>query len=96
MDEETRKKEMRQVEKGRKAQIANEFVKEILLSERVLTLHTLETDNFETSEALLAPVLYLRVLKKFELVLQKYISLGEIAQREILEEGELYENYGSE
>ena len=76
------------VEQGRRAQIVREFMKEFLLEARTQTISRLEQDSFNDSDELLAPIVYLRTLRLFELDVEKYISLGEIAEGRLNEDGE--------
>ena len=75
-------------EQGRKAQAVQEVVKDFLTEQRAHVIGRLETEDFDNAEALISPVLYLRLLRTFELEIEKFISLGEIAQRRLNEDGE--------
>ena len=75
-----------QSEYGRKAQAAQEIIKDFLLEQRAQTINRLETEAFDKAEDLVNPIIYLRTLRLFELNLEKYISLGEIAERRLNED----------
>lgn len=75
-----------QSEYGRKAQAAQEVFKNFLLEQRAQTINRLETEAFDKAEDLINPVIYLRTLRLFELTIEKYISLGEIAERKLNED----------
>lgn len=77
-----------QAEYGRKAQAAQEVLKNFLLEQRAQTINRLETEAFDKAEDLINPIIYLRLLRAFELDIEKNISLGEIAQRRLNEDGE--------
>ncbi len=78
--------ELRRVaEYGRKAQAAQEVLKDFLIDHRAQVIGRLENDTYEKAEELLTPVIYLRMLRVFELEVEKYISLGEIAERRLNE-----------
>ena len=75
-----------QSEYGRKAQTAQEVFKDFLLEQRAQIINNLETKAFDNSEDFLPQIIYLRTLRLFELNLEKYISLGEIAERRLNED----------
>ena len=75
-------------EYGRKAQSAQEVLKDFLTEQRAQVINRLETDIFDKSEDLVSPVIYLRLLRSFELEVEKYISLGEAAERRLNEDVE--------
>ena len=72
-----------QAEQGRQAKIVSEFMEDFLTEERAQTLFLLENEKIDKAEALLPPVLYLRVLRKLEARLQTIIATGEIAEKEL-------------
>lgn len=74
-----------QSEDGRKAQVVQDFVSEFLATQRAITINKLETKEFNEAQDLVVPVLYLRTLRLFELELEKFISLGEIAEKRLNE-----------
>lgn len=74
-------------ERGRKAQAAQEVLKDFLIEQRAQVINKLETGTYEKADELLSPVIYLRLLRAFELEAEKYISLGEIAERRLNEDG---------
>jgi len=81
--------ELRRVaEYGRKAQAAQEVLKDFLIDQRAQVIDRLETGTYEKAEELLTPVIYLRLLRAFELEAEKHISLGEIADRRLNEDVE--------
>lgn len=86
-DKETQ--ELREIsEYGRKAKTAQEVLKDFLMEQRAQVINKLETEAFDKAEDLVNPVIYLRMLRVFELETEKFISLGEIAQRRLNEDGE--------
>ena len=76
------------VEYGRKAQAVREVLKDFLTEQRAATIMGLEQKEFDKPEDLVPSVLYLRLLRVFELDIEKYISLGEIAERRLNSDGE--------
>ncbi len=74
-----------QSEDGRKAQLVQDFLLEFLATQRAMAINNLETKEFNEAQDLVIPVLYLRTLRLFELELEKFISLGEIAEKELNE-----------
>ena len=78
----------KQAEYGRKVQAVQEVMKDFLTEQRAHVIGRLETEDFDSAEALISPVLYLRLLRTFELEVEQYISLGKIAQRRLNEDGE--------
>lgn len=77
-----------QAEYGRKVQAVREVLADFLLEQRAQVINKLESEAFDKPEDLLAPVIYLRTLRVFELDLEKNITLGEIAERRLNEDGE--------
>ena len=77
-----------QAEYGRKAKAVHEFLADFLTIQRAQVINRLESDSFDKAEDLVNPVIYLRLLRKFELEVEKYISLGEIAEKELNEDGD--------
>ncbi|MBR2208545.1 MAG: hypothetical protein IJ859_07015 [Synergistaceae bacterium] len=76
-------------EKGRKAKIASEFLDEFLAKQRAFTLQDLETNKEKiTYEDLLFSKIFLIVLRSFENMLNFYINNGEIAEKELNNNGE--------
>ena len=73
-------------EKGRKALIAMEFLKEYLTNSRALVFHELETMQDLGNAATF--IMFLRVLREFENSLVRYIDTGELAERKLNEDGE--------
>ena len=78
---------LEQAERGRKANIAAEFLNEYFLQERALLLNKLETDGDFSYDAVLALKISLRVLRNVENWLKSIIDNGEIAEKEIDENG---------
>ena len=88
MFSETEEKELRElVEKGRKAKIASEFVQDFLTRERANVFFFLETKEIQNPEKLLEPVIYLRLMRRFESEIKLCIEQGDIAQKELNENG---------
>lgn len=75
-----------QSEYGRKAQGVQEFVSDFLVSQRAMMINNLETKEFNEAQDLVIPVLYLRTLRLFELEMEKFISLGDIAEKRLNED----------
>lgn len=73
------------IEYGRKAKIAREILGDFLLVQRANTINQLETGSFPTANELEVSVMYLRLLKQFELTVKTYIDTGEIAEKEMNE-----------
>ena len=73
-------------EKGRKALIAMEFLKDYLTGTRALVFNEMETMQDLGNAATL--IIFLRVLREFENSLVRYIDTGEIAERKLNEDGE--------
>ena len=73
-------------EKGRKALIALEFLKEYLTNSRALVFNELET--MQDLENAVTMIMFLRVLREFENSIVRYIDSGEIAERKLNEDGE--------
>ena len=76
-----------QSEKGRKAKIAIEFLNDFLIQERATTINHLETGGFLNPQDLEPPVIYLRLLRKLEMTAQSFIDMGDIAEKELTENG---------
>ena len=87
MDEREYEELREKAEYGRKAKIANEIFDDLLVVERAHTIGSLESGGFPTHEDLDMTVLYLRLLKKFEMSVKSYIDMGEIAEKELDEHG---------
>lgn len=77
-----------QVEYGRKCKAAGEVLADFLLEQRAQVINKLESESFEKAEDFLPHVIYLRTLRVFELETEKYISLGEIVERRLNEDGD--------
>ena len=73
-------------EKGRKALIAMEFLKEYLTGTRALVFNEMETMADLGNAGTL--IIFLRVLREFENSLVRYIDTCEIAERKLNEDGE--------
>ena len=73
-------------EKGRKALIAMEFMKEYLTGTRALVFSEMETMADLGNAGTL--IIFLRVLREFENSLVRYIDTGELAERKLNEDGE--------
>ncbi len=73
-----------QAERGRKAQIATEFLEQFLTQQRAYVFAMLETVKIgENKELILTFAMYLQILRKFEEDIKAFIQLGEIAEDEL-------------
>ena len=80
--------ELREIaDKGRKAKIASDFMHDFLTQERAKIIFTLETKLFDNKDDVLGLVLYLRILRNFENNVKTCIDAGDIAQKELNENG---------
>ena len=76
-----------QAETGRKAKIAADFMEAYILMRRTQTIEMLETKDFQNSESVNAVVSWLRILKDFEIWCRMCTDMGEIAEKELNEDG---------
>ena len=76
-----------QAETGRKAKIALEFLDYFLTLKRAVRLNEIETSKDISYETLLAQKISLMELKEFENWLKSNIDNGEIAEKELNENG---------
>ena len=77
-----------QVDYGRTAKAAQDFLGDFLLKERTQTLYTLEHLPLNDLTNMQALVAYLQSLSSFEKSTTMYIDIGEIAEKELNENGE--------
>ena len=78
----------KQVESGREAKIAQKFFEDFLIEQRAYVIARMENDGIDTYEGLLGKQIYLHVLKEFERREQTFINYGEIAEKELNDNGE--------
>ena len=84
MTESEELEQRKQAERGRKAQIATEFLEQFLTQQRAYVFAMLETIKIaENKEAILTFAMYLQILRKFEDDIKVFIQLGEIAEDEL-------------
>ena len=76
------------VDKGRRARIVSDFITDYLISERARVMHSLETDTYAKSDELLEPVIYLRLMRRFENSVKTQIDAGDLAEKELNEDGD--------
>lgn len=75
------------VDRGRKAKITSEFMQDFLTQKRAQIIFALETTLFDKQDDVLGLVLYLRILRDFEKDVKTCIDAGDIAQKELNENG---------
>lgn len=94
MDEEQRtldgdrEEQIARAELGRKYKAANEVLEEVITEQRENVIRQLESGDFGTDNLALGLVLYLRVLRIFTDSVKAKIDLGEIAEKELIKDGE--------
>jgi len=76
-----------QAEWGRKAKAAREIFEYFILRERANEIYTIEKSDDVSYESLLFPKVYLRVLRKLEGQIQYFLDNGEIAEKELSNNG---------
>ena len=77
-----------EAELGRKYQTASEVLSEIMSEQRENIIRQLESVDFEQDSDALGLVLYLRVLKICENLIQSRIDAGKIAEEELMNDDE--------
>lgn len=88
MTEQEQQELQQQAEQGRKAKIAKEFIQGFVTNQRVQIINALETETFDTLEQrAISYIKGLRVLRNFELLAERYIDEGNIAQEELNQHG---------
>ncbi len=88
MTEQEQQELQQQAEQGRKAKIAKEFMQGFVTNQRVQIINALETETFDTLEQrAISYIKGLRVLRNFELLAERYIDEGNIAQEELNQHG---------
>ena len=85
--EQEREDLMRQAEKGRKYKTAREVLSKVMSTQRNNIINQLETADFTSDGDAMGLVLYLRVLKLTESLIQTEIDKGELAEKELIEDG---------
>lgn len=76
-----------QVEYGRKAKATQDFLNEFLLFERAKTIGAIENGDYSETKELENFACYLQILKKFELNIAMHMQIGEIAEKELNNNG---------
>ena len=76
------------MDKGRRAKLFSDFVQEYFMKERVRVIHSLESDTYTKSDDLLEPVIYLRLIRRFENYIKTCIDSGDLAEKELIENGD--------
>ena len=87
MDEQDRQEFQAQAEYGRKCQAAHEVLSEHITEQREQIMSRLETEALSDWE-LSSLVMYLRVLKVFSDTMKTKIDMGEVAEKELMRDGE--------
>ena len=87
MDEQEQQDLQKQVQNGRAAQITLNFLENYLLQKRAAVINDLEKGDNYMYESLMAQKVFLCVLRDFENMLKAYVQLGEIAEKELNENG---------
>lgn len=72
-------------EYGRKAQITLEVTKDFILKKRAFLFGRMESGRAMTGDEALDYIRWLVLLKEFENEMQTYIQMGEIAEKELIE-----------
>ena len=75
------------IDKGRRAKIVFDFITEYLINERARVMRSLEIDTYTKSDELLEPVIYLRLMRRFENSIKTQIDAGDLAEKELREDG---------
>ena len=76
------------IDRGRRAKLFSDFIQEYLMNERVRVIHSLEADTYTKSDELLEPVIYLRLMRRFENFIKTCIDSGDLAEKELIENGD--------
>lgn len=84
--ERERNARIEEAELGRKYQTASEVLSEIMSEQRETIIRQLESKEFEQQDDALGLVLYLRVLRICENLIQARIASGKIAEEELRED----------
>lgn len=87
-EESEREERIASAELGRKYRVANEVLDEVFTEQRNNVIRQLEVADFAKDSDAVGLVLYLRVLKIFMDTIKAKIDLGEIAEKELSEDGE--------
>ena len=86
--EQEREEQIARAELGRKYKAANEVLDEVFTEHREHIISQLESADFGKDSDAIGLVLYLRVMKIFRDTMKAKIDLGEIAEKELSEDGE--------
>ena len=86
--ERERRARIEEVELGRKYQTASEVLSEIMSEQRENIIRQLESRDFDQQDDALGLVLYLRVLKICENLIQSKIDAGNLAREELINDGD--------
>ena len=86
--ERERRARIEEAELGRKYQTASDVLSEIMREQRENIIRQLESRDFDQQDDALGLVLYLRVLRICENLIQSRIASGKIAEEELREDGE--------
>ena len=93
MDYEECRELMEAAELGRKYEAAHEVLAEIMDTQRTNILHSLENGDIGHDNEALGLVLYLRVLKMCENLIQSKIDAGSLAREELRNDGDTEEEF---
>lgn len=93
MDYEERRELMEAAELGRKYETASEVLSEIIAVQRENILRSLENGDIGHDNDALGLVLYLRVLKMCENLIQSKIDAGSLAREELINNGDTEEDF---
>ena len=88
MDELERQELQERIEAGRRAQIARDVLDEHMRQQKELIVSRLESGELSNDGELTTLVMYLRVMKIFENTLKSKMDTGELAEKEVSENGE--------
>lgn len=86
--EQEREEQIARAELGRKYKAANEVLDEVINEQRENVIRQLESADFGQDSDAIGLVLYLRVIKIFHDMIKAKIDLGEIAEKELSEDGD--------
>ena len=88
MTEQEQQELQQQAEYGRKAKIVKEFMQSFITTQRVQIINALETEDFDTLERkAISYIKGLRLLRNFDLLTERYIDEGKIAEEELSKNG---------
>ena len=86
--EREREELMAQAEQGRRYRVANDVLDEIFFAQREHVIRQLESADLHSDNDAIGLVQYLRVLKIFVDTIRSRIDSGEIAEKELINDGD--------